>query len=354
MVSSGRVETPIQSCPGTIQEPRSPSRQGRGIVAAAGFRPAWWLPGPHLQTLWAALARPRPRLPLRWETVPLPDGDFLELAWVAGVGTGPVVLVLHGLEGSARSPYAAGLAARLAAAGLRPAVMHLRGCGRRPNRGPCLYHSGMTGDLRAVLARLAATGRPAAAAVGYSLGGNLLLKHLGEAGAAAGLHAAVAVSVPFELAACARRIRVGFSRVYERALLRHMRRSVRRRLACVPLPGIGAVRLRGLASLRAFDAAVTAPLHGFAGVDDYYARASCRPWLGRIRVPTLILHAADDPFVPPEAIPAPDELAPAVRLELAHRGGHVGFVAGASPLRPRWWLEGRILDFLLERLAGSS
>jgi len=325
-----------------------PGARATGVVAKAAFAPARGLAGPHRQTLWAALARRVRPPPLAWEEVPLPDGDFLELAWARGA-RGPVVLVLHGLEGSVRSPYAAGLMARLAGAGFRPAVMHLRGCGRRPNRGPCLYHAAMTGDLAATLAHLAATGRPAAAAVGFSLGGSLLLRHLGEAGARATLRAAVAVSVPFELAACARRIHAGLSRLYEAALLRRMRASVRRRLRHAPLPGLEAARLRGIRSLRGFDECVTAPLHGFAGAGDYYARASCRPWLAAIRVPTLIVHACDDPFVDPEAIPRPAELAPAVRLELADAGGHVGFVGRG---RGRWWLEGRILDYLRRAMAG--
>ena len=330
-------------------QPGPPSAaRATGVVVKAAFTPARGLAGPHRQTLWAALAR-RARPPaLTWEEVPLPDGDFLELAWARGA-RGPVVLILHGLEGSVRSPYAAGLMARLAAAGCRPAVMHLRGCGRRPNRGPCLYHGGMTGDLAATLAHLAATGRPAAAAVGFSLGGSLLLRHLGEAGARAALRAAVAVSVPFDLAACARRIHTGLSRLYEAALLRRMRASVRRRLREAPLPGITKAQLRGIRSLWDFDERITAPLHGFAGADDYYARASCRPWLAAIRVPTLVLHARDDPFVAPGAIPRAAELAPAVRLELADAGGHVGFIGRG---RGRWWLEARILDYLRRAMDG--
>lgn len=313
------------------------------------FRPAWWLPGGHLQTLWASLLRRAPRLRLRRELLELPDGDQLELCW-SGAGAGPIVLVLHGLEGSVRSPYAAAILAAIARCGWRGALMHFRGCGGSLNRLPRSYHSGDTGDLGWVLERLARREPDTAmAAVGYSLGGNALLKYLGEQGDRSPLQAAVTVSVPFVLDDCARRLERGLSRIYQHYLIGSLRAKTEAKFrvldAPVPLPPLETLR-----SFRAFDDAVTAPIHGFRDVDDYYERSSSRPYLGRIRVPTLILHARDDPFMTPACVPAPGELADCVDLELYPGGGHVGFVAGRIPGLARYWLEPRITDFLGERL----
>lgn len=319
-----------------------------GTIAAADYRPAWWLPGPHLMTMVPALAR-RVELPAtRAERVELPDGDFVDLAWVGDGRVGvPRVLVLHGLEGSLASPYVRGILGAIDARGWRAVLMHFRGTSGEPNRLARAYHSGDTADVRHVLDVLAARGEHVDAAVGYSLGGNVLLKLLGEDRAASPLRAAVAVSAPLLLAPCADRLRRGASRVYDRWLLASLVARLRekeRRLGLTPVPQAR------LTCIRDFDEHVTAPLHGFAGADDYYARSSSRPFLRHVARPTLILHALDDPFMTPEVVPAADELAPSVRLELAPRGGHVGFVEGGNPLRPRYWLDVRIPAFLAEAL----
>lgn len=312
------------------------------------FRPAWWLPGPHLQTLWPVLFRRRPPVNGEAERLELPDGDFLDLLWGLE-NPGPLVLVLHGLEGSARSHYAAGMLAALDAAGYRFLFMHFRGCGSGPNRLPRSYHSGETGDLARVVEHVRdRTGAPPAAAVGFSLGGNVLLKWLGEEGEAAPLAAAVAVSVPFLLDDCARRLNRGASRLYRAYLLRLLRRSYRAKFARIPSPLD--VDLEKLRTFHEFDHRVTAPLHGFTGVEHYYRACSSRRFLAHIRVPTLVLQAEDDPFMWPGTIPAPSELSPAVRLETSRRGGHVGFVAGPVPGRPRYWLESRVIRHLQETL----
>jgi hypothetical protein len=278
-------------------------------------------------------------LRLEPERLELPDGDFLDLAW-GGPAAGPVVILLHGLEGSLRSHYAAGLIALLSRRGFRALFLHFRNT-REPNRLPRSYHSGETGDLAHVIAHVTTrTGRAPFAAVGYSLGGNVLLKWLGEAGEDAPLETAVAVSVPFDLSEAADRMERGASRLYQWRLVESLRRSYRRKFARMPSPL--AVDLRRLRTFRQFDEAVTAPLHGFAGVDDYYGRSSSRPYLARIRVPTLILHARDDPFMWPHTPPTSAQLSPSVRLELSKHGGHVGFVTGRWPWRARWWLEERI------------
>jgi predicted alpha/beta-fold hydrolase len=229
-------------------------------------------------------------------------------------------------------------------------LMYFRGCSGEPNRLPRSYHSGDTADLRHVLARLAARGnREPLAVVGYSLGGNVLLKALGERAGMESVRTAVAVSVPFNLDRAAQRLEQGFSRVYQRYLLNKLRRSYRAKLSVHPMP-VPDERLDALDTFRQFDDAVTAPLHGFRGVDDYYARASSRQYLRAIETPTLIVHAVDDPFVPADAIPTENELGPGVTLELSLHGGHVGFVAGALPFRARYWLETRICAHLRDHL----
>lgn len=318
------------------------------MIRPPAFRPAWWLPGPHAQTLWPVLFRRRPRLALRRERLELPDGDFLDLDWTIGE-RGPIVLILHGLEGSSASHYARGLLAALVRHGWRGVVMHFRGCSGQPNRLARRYCAADTADLAYVAdwLRRREPDTPLAA-VGYSLGGNALLKWLGEAGADLPLRAAVAVSTPFLLDHTARRLQQGFSRLYQLHLLRALKGGYRAKFrhrsdGPIPLAELAAIR-----DFYGFDDRITAPLHGYAGVHDYYARASCRPDLGRIRVPTLILHASDDPFMRPETAPKASELSSSVRLELSPGGGHVGFVAGPWPWRADYWLERRIPAFLAE------
>lgn len=302
------------------------------------FHPAWWLPGPHLQTLWPYLIHPHRSVVLRRERLDLPDGDFLDLDWTEPHGEG-LVLVLHGLEGSSQSAYVQRLLRQLETRRLQGVVMHFRGCSGEPNRLPRGYHAGDTGDLAHVVERLRRRHpqRPLAA-IGYSLGGNALLKWLGESGADNPLRAAASVSVPFKLDAAAKRLEHGFSRLYQRSLLRSLRRSVARKYAeGLSLP-VSERELRGINRLREFDDRVTAPLHGFTGADDYYRRASCRPWLRRISTPTLIVHASDDPFMLHEAIPKSEELSSQVDWVLTRSGGHVGFAAGRIPGRAKDWL----------------
>jgi predicted alpha/beta-fold hydrolase len=236
--------------------------------------------------------------------------------------------------------------AALTGAGYRAMLMFLRGRSGEPNRLPRSYHSGATEDLAAVLEQLAAgPGGEPLAAVGFSLGGNQVLKYLGETERPL-IRAGVAVSVPFLLRDAMLRLDLGASRLYQRHLLGSLKRSYRTKFARMPSPL--RVDLGELRNLFDYDERVTAPLNGFAGAEDYYSRCSCRPYLSRIRVPTLILHAQDDPFMFPHTVPREDELGPGVALELTRRGGHVGFVAGALPWRPRYWVEPRVLRWLRE------
>ena len=293
------------------------------------FRPAWWLPGPHLQTLWPYLFRPSRTVALHRERLELPDGDFLDLDWTAESGAKGLILVLHGLEGSSRSAYIQRLLHQLGRFGLQAVVMHFRGCSGEPNRLARGYHAGDTVDLANVVQHILRRSpqRPLAA-IGYSLGANVLLKWLGETSTRNPLACAVAVSVPFELAAAADRLENGFSRLYQQSLLRALRRSISRKYARYDMP-IPQQVVDAAVSLRDFDDRFTAPLHGFSGADDYYRRSSCRPWLPHIRRPTLIVHAADDPFMCAQAIPSREELPPEVELQLTRTGGHAEDWLGA-------------------------
>lgn len=314
------------------------------MIEDSDFKPLWWLRNPHLQTLWPVFFRARPALEPRLERLELGDGDFLDLAWVDNEG--PLVLVLHGLEGSLNSHYAAAILAALAAGGYRAVLMHFRGCSGEPNRLDRAYHSGETGDLAQVVTHVSrVAGQPVFAAIGYSLGGNVLLKWLGEQGGQAPLSTAVAVSVPFRLQDGAQRMSRGLSRIYQRHLVRRLQGGYRRKFAGRPSPLD--VDIDTLGTFWLFDDQVTAPLHGFRDVHDYYARSSSRQFLTRIRRPTLLVHARDDPFLFPDTAPAAAELSPDVTLELARHGGHVGFVGGR--FRPRYWLEPRILRHLDEQ-----
>jgi len=310
------------------------------------FSPPFWLRNPHIQTLWPKLFRKLPALPLRRERVELADGDFIGLSW-SQTAAGPPVLVLHGLEGSLRSHYALPMMAALDRAGFQAVFMHLRGCSGEANRLPRTYHSGASEDLAEVLAHLRTNHRPIAAAVGFSLGGNLLLKYLGETGTSSLLRAAVAISVPFVLGDAARRLEQGVSRIYQQYLLNRLRQSYQLKFKTIPSPL--RVSLEQIRTLREYDHSVTAPLNGFAGADDYYRRCSSRSYLSGITTPTLILHAKDDPFMYPHDIPTPAEVGPGVRLAIHAHGGHVGFISGRFPWQTRYLTDQLVPDFLKEQ-----
>ncbi len=319
------------------------------------FQPAWWLPGPHLQTLWNPFFRSAPRLARQRERLWLADGDFIDLDWHGPhEASAPLVLVLHGLTGSSSSLYVLGLQQQLAARGWASVAINWRGCSGEPNLLPRAYHSGASDDLAEVIVHLQAK-RPLAPlyAVGYSLGGNVLLKYLGESGIGSPLRKAVAVSVPFRLDQCADRIGLGFSRVYQAHFMKAMVAYVKDKQQRFQHEGLtehlGALQrlgpLQGIRTFWDFDGRFTAPLHGYADAEDYYRRASSRYFLGQIRTRTLIIQSSDDPFVFPHSVPPSAELSASTRLELHRRGGHVGFIGG-SPRQPRFYLEERIPAWL--------
>jgi uncharacterized protein len=301
--------------------------------------------------VWGPLFR-RARLPLRRERVVTADGDFVDLDWADGPAGAPVLLVLHGLEGSARSPYVTGLFTEGLARGWRGVALNFRSCSGEPNRLPRFYHSGDTGDLDHVVTLLARR-EPALrlGVVGVSLGGNVLLKWLGERGADAPpqVAGAVGISVPFDLAACARVLDRGLRRaLYTANFMRTLRRKVLDRARVYP-GLVDIARVRRARTFAEYDRAVTAPLHGFADELDYWTRSSSGPYLARLRRPALLLNSRDDPFVPRGVLPDPAALPPAVRAEFPSRGGHAGFVEG-PPWRVGSWAERRAVEFLADLL----
>ncbi|MFZ5561691.1 MAG: hydrolase [Pseudomonadota bacterium] len=325
------------------------------------FRPAWWLRNPHAQTLFSSFFRQLPPVARERETVALPDGDFLDFDWQLPPGwreDRPLVLVVHGLSGSSDSHYVLGLQAALSAGGWGSAALNCRGAAR-PNNLARAYHAGASDDLQQALLHMAQRfPRAPRAVVGYSLGGNMTLKLLGETAGAPPVFAGVAVSAPLLLPLCADRMDQGVSRIYRRhfigTLVRHWEEKVRHLERAGKREAARRVQEQlkhgPFRSFWHFDDAVMAPLHGFRDVHDYYGRSSSRQFLRHITVPTLVIHAHDDPLMSPGVLPGPDELSPSVHFELCRQGGHVGFIEGGTPRQPRYYLERRIPEFLLSRL----
>jgi hypothetical protein len=314
----------------------------------------WWCRNRHVQTVWSVVRRRRLRGVVR-ERFDTPDGDFVDVDWLAGERDTPLLLVLHGLEGTGSSHYVGGLFRLAAARGWRAALLYFRSCSGELNRLPRFYHSGDTADLDHVL-RILLDREPSLrlGAVGVSIGGNVLLKWLGERGpdVPPALVGVAAISVPFDLAACARVMDRGLAKVlYTASFMRSFRHKTRAKARAHP----GFVDLRAALRARtfaAYDRVVTAPLHGFAGPEDYWRRASSGPYLARIQRPTLLLSALDDPFIPAASLPDPRTLPPDVRAEFVRWGGHVGFVEG-WPWRSTSWAERRAVEFMATVLDGE-
>lgn len=276
----------------------------------------------------------------------------MDVDWLDGPREAPLVALFHGLEGSSRSHYAHAVMQALTKRRWRGAFPHFRSCGGELNRLPRAYHSGDAAEIGWMLSQLRepAAGAPLFAA-GFSLGGNALLKWLGEAGVAARplVQAAAAISAPLDLAKGAEAIERGLSLMYTHMFLRTLKRKawLKSRLH----PGLfDAVKMRQARTLREFDDAYTAPLHGFADAADYYRRASAKTALAAIRIPTLIINARNDPFLPGHHLPEASEVSPQVTFETPAHGGHVGFVSGAFPGHLRWLPE-RIMAFFSQHLS---
>ncbi|HEX6309580.1 MAG TPA: alpha/beta fold hydrolase [Longimicrobiales bacterium] len=333
-------------------------KEARNGFEVRPFRPAAWLPGAHAQTIAGRLLRRSAPPPFRRERIELPDGDFVDLDHpVFGLPeSAPVVLLMHGLEGSARRGYAINTYHELARRGVRAVGLNFRSCSGEPNRNPRFYHSGDTADIEHVLRLLARRHADVPrGAIGFSLGGNALLKLLGELGdeVSALLTAAVAVSVPYDLGAGADwldRTRTG--RFYTTRFIRTLVAKAEAKAAL--LGGTCDIeRIRAARSFREFDDAATAPIHGFTGATDYYTRSSSLHYLPSIRLPTLLLHSADDPFLPAECFPHPQiDGNPFLHAVLTERGGHVGFIEGL-PWAPSFWAEEHAAAFLSRHLRSA-
>lgn len=325
------------------------------MTAGPDYRPPWWYRGRHLQTLWGPLIRRGRRPALRRERVETPDGDFLDLDWLVGPEPGlPLVVILHGLEGSSRSHYASGLLRELEQAGWRGVVMNFRGCSGEMNRLRPMYHSGDTRDLDFVIGRLMQR-EPTLrlGLVGISLGGNVALKWLAERGerVPGQVAAAAVISTPFDLAACAGTLDRGLNRMlYTASFLSTMKSKLDKKAslyeAVIDLPAA-----RRAKTFAEYDRLVTAPLGGFADERDYWTRSSSGPLLPQVRRPTLLINALNDPFMPVSALPR-TAVAESRWLEacFVSEGGHAGFLEGA--LGAGSWAEGRAVAFLRPHLIG--
>jgi hypothetical protein len=320
-------------------------------IIRSEFRPAGWLRNRHLQTIYPSLPwafRHRPKL--RREELELPDGDATAVDWAiqkhALPRTAPILVILHGLEGSAKSSYARMLMHSAAELGWHCCVMHFRDCGDYTNRLPRRYHAGETNDVRFFLGKLEGSEQfGPIMAVGYSLGGNVLLKYLGEAAETTPLRAAAAVCAPLNLDACSGALNTGFSKLYQYYLIKRMKKAVRRKFD-QHTAAFDWQRAMTAKTFDDFDDAVTAPLHGFDGKQDYYDRCSSMNFLSSITKPTLVINTLDDPFMSSEVIPEPGRLSESVTIEVSTHGGHVGFINGGTPWSPSFYLPQRIIGFL--------
>jgi predicted alpha/beta-fold hydrolase len=323
------------------------------------FSPAWWLPGAHAQTLWGKFFRRLEIHDTRIERLETPDGDFLNLHHLDAPPGSPILLLLHGLEGSVQSHYIQGLLSEARQRGWRAVVLVFRSCGGELNLLERSYHSGETGDLEFVLDHLHSVFPEVPFVLaGVSLGGNVLLKYLGEQSSVISprIRVAAAISVPYDLSRSSRYIDRGFSRVYQWNFLRSLRAKAMVKTRKFPELPVGE-HLATAKTMFDFDEHFTAPVHGFSGAEDYYTKSSSLHWLERISITTLLLSAVDDPFLPPEVLDDVRQKAshnPKLHVEFPPHGGHVGFIEGRNPFSPVYYLEHRVSEFLAQQLINGG
>jgi predicted alpha/beta-fold hydrolase len=344
------TKTSIMSACAPIADDKRQTKQ----IHQSSFKPSWWATNRHIQTIYPRFFQKRVKIDVRHERLPLPDGDFVNLAWVGDAKKARGLIVMfHGLEGSIKSHYANDMAANLQQQGYLVVLMHFRGCGGEQNLLPRAYHSGETEDPWYVINWLEQKFPDLPkVAMGFSLGANMLLKLLGEQPQQTILSGAIAISPPFRLEQCALSINQGFARLYQAYLLKSMVNNLLTKMQSVNYAGllkINRAEAKALKSFREFDEHVTATLHGFTGANDYYQRSSAVHFMHKIQTPTLVLHAKDDPFMNAQVMPNEDELSHHVRLELSDKGGHVGFMQG-TPWRPVIWTHRRVNGFLADML----
>lgn len=321
------------------------------------FKAAWWLNNRHLQTLYPTLCRTKPKLTRKRERINTPDGDFLDLDWYQTESNlnQPLVIVLHGLAGSSTSSYVLGVQQAIENLGWRSVALNFRGCSGEQNLKARAYHSGDTGDIEHIFQTLKnREPNTDIYVVGFSLGANVLLKWQGEQGANSQVKGIIAISTPLLLNICASKLDKGFSKVYRSYLMNPLKRFILDKYQFLKnannLDEANKIKrlgnLKNVKSFWQYDDQVVARLHGFKDAHDYYQQSSSQQYIKNITVPTLIIHAIDDPFMTPDVIPKQEQLPQNVQLEITQGGGHVGFVSGSNPFKPKFWIESRIQHFL--------
>jgi hypothetical protein len=328
------------------------------MIIQSQFRPAWWMTNRHAQTILPRLYPVKLDFVAHHQDFNLNDGDFVELTWTQKTNkvdpSKPIVIVLHGLEGSFESFYASRMLNAVHNQGWTGVLMHFRNCGKKANRKATSYHSGQTADVHELIKYLRHQfPSTSISAVGFSLGGNVLAKYLGEE-PDNDLTAGVVVSAPLELEECANTMEVGFAKVYQKYLVDKLKNSTLKKIDSLPnsteIP-IDEEALSALVKLRDFDEHVTAPLNGFDNAKDYYQKSSAKQFLVNINKPTLIIHAKDDPFMNEKVIPKQSELSDSITFELCKNGGHVGFISGNHPFKPVFWTEKRAMEFIAKQVS---
>lgn len=323
-----------------------------GKIKTASFTSPWWAQNAHLQTIYPKFFLGTPEISFIHKRIDTPDGDFLDLALNIPENAEALVLLFHGLEGSKDSHYIRHLSYALSQMEIASVVMHFRGCSGEVNRMPRAYHSGEVTDAQCTLKWIINQySHLKLFTVGFSLGGNMLLKLLSQAHQFP-IEAAVSVSAPLNLAASADTINRGFARAYQAHLLKSMKATLLAKMQIIDMSAhlaLNQEQVRRLNSFREFDQHVTSRLHGFVDASDYYQKASALPDLHKVITPTLLLHATDDPFMDSRVIPSEDQLSPTLAYELSQTGGHVGFLCGTLRT-PKLWLPQRITQFISEYL----
>jgi hypothetical protein len=319
------------------------------------FQVTYTLKNRHIQTLYAPLFRKqKKKLLFEIERFELKDKDFIECYWhnQAPKDGVPIVILFHGLAGSFKSPYILGVMKALEKKGFASVVMHFRGCSGKENLLPYSYHSGETSDAKAWINYLNVKYKKSPLyGVGYSIGGNMLLKLLGEDGLDTPLKSAVAISAPMDLEITAKRVNQGFSKWYQAHLLKPLKKTLLKKYSRFNMEKLikqTPDNIRKIKTIEEFDEKYTAPINGFKSAKDYYKKSSAKQFLKDIKIPTLIIHALDDPFMTPKVLPTQDEVSNHITLNISQHGGHVGFVNG-SLFKPKYWLEERIVNYLEEQ-----
>jgi predicted alpha/beta-fold hydrolase len=315
------------------------------------FKPAIGLKNRHAQTLYSDLFRKQTQPTTQSEMFELNDGDFVECCWCANPPTDrrDIVILFHGLEGSYKSHYIQGVMNSLSYAGLSCVLMHFRGCSGKQNRLARAYHSGDTQDAKAWIEDLSKRfPNNKLHAVGYSLGANMLLKLLGEYKNKSPLTCAVCVSAPMRLDISANTINKGFSKLYQKHLLKRLKNTLYKKYVNHPMQDLINLKKEDIKKIKTFwefDDVYTAKIHGFPSAKEYYERSSAKQYIKEIQTKTLIIHSRDDPFMTKDVLPAQSEISKSITLEVYKYGGHIGFISG-SILSPVYWLENRILEYI--------